>query len=381
MRVPGADSVRSSAMSSGETPDKLASVLPRWSTKLWHDHPVWVLAGGAVLALAVIIELIWPITDLIAAHDVGLIASRNRAAALQAAREAVRTQLLTLGAGLFAAGALVFTAWNLTLYRRNLSLLADTNRIAEQGQVTDRFIKAIEQLGSVKLDVRVGGIYALDRVARDSRRKISYGDDSPGRIRPRALTRTVAAAARARDRPHTPTYNAPGRPSRRQYHLPPGRSTLLVRSLRRRASRREASRAKLHGANFENGANLDRANLIGADLSDARLNSASLRGTLLDYADLSGASLVGADFNGTDLGKVHLRGAGLAFAHFNDADLSKADLNEVDLSEADLSGAKWPEDATLPPGWVRHILFKDRLQRDRRDLGVQETDLPAESSD
>jgi hypothetical protein len=69
--------------------------------------------------------------------------------------------LLTLGAGLFAAGALVFTARNFTLSRRTFEL-------TEQGQVTDRYTKAIEQLGSDKLDVRIGGIYALERVARDS---------------------------------------------------------------------------------------------------------------------------------------------------------------------------------------------------------------------
>ena len=36
--------------------------------------------------------------------------------------------------------------------------------------MTDRYTKAIEQLGSNKLDVRIGGIYALERVARDSAR-------------------------------------------------------------------------------------------------------------------------------------------------------------------------------------------------------------------
>ena len=43
-------------------------------------------------------------------------------------------------------------------------------RLSREGQVTDRYTKAIEQLGSDKLDVRIGGIYALERVARDSRR-------------------------------------------------------------------------------------------------------------------------------------------------------------------------------------------------------------------
>ena len=36
--------------------------------------------------------------------------------------------------------------------------------------MTDRYTKAIEQLGSDKLDVRIGGVYALERIARDSAR-------------------------------------------------------------------------------------------------------------------------------------------------------------------------------------------------------------------
>jgi hypothetical protein len=37
--------------------------------------------------------------------------------------------------------------------------------------VTDRYTKAIEQLGSDKgLDVQIGGIYALERIARDALR-------------------------------------------------------------------------------------------------------------------------------------------------------------------------------------------------------------------
>jgi hypothetical protein len=42
--------------------------------------------------------------------------------------------------------------------------------LARQGQVTDRYTKAIEQLGSDKLEVRIGGIYALERIAHDSPR-------------------------------------------------------------------------------------------------------------------------------------------------------------------------------------------------------------------
>jgi hypothetical protein len=45
-----------------------------------------------------------------------------------------------------------------------------SNEIAQEGQITDRFSQAIEQLGATNLEVRLGGIYALERVARDSER-------------------------------------------------------------------------------------------------------------------------------------------------------------------------------------------------------------------
>jgi hypothetical protein len=42
-----------------------------------------------------------------------------------------------------------------------------------QGQITDRFTRAIDQLGKVEdsqklFEIRVGGIYALERIARES---------------------------------------------------------------------------------------------------------------------------------------------------------------------------------------------------------------------
>lgn len=100
-----------------------------------------------------------PVADWLARHDVGSIMGSLHETALDNARG----RLLTLGAGLFAAGALWFTARNFTLSRRAYQL-------TEQGQVTDRYTRAIEQLGSQELDVRIGGIYARERVAFDSPR-------------------------------------------------------------------------------------------------------------------------------------------------------------------------------------------------------------------
>jgi hypothetical protein len=62
---------------------------------------------------------------------------------------------------LTAIGALVFTADAVRATHDQLS-------ITEQGQITDRFAKSVEQLGSDKADVRLGAIHALERIMRDS---------------------------------------------------------------------------------------------------------------------------------------------------------------------------------------------------------------------
>jgi hypothetical protein len=138
----------------------------------WRTVLIWsgLLVAAAVVVVAGVYVVFWPVSDLIARHDVGAITGLHRAAALQAARDAARGRLLTFGAGLFAAGALVFTARNFTLSRRAVELTLRTVEITEQGQVTDRYTKAIEQLGSRTVDVAIGGIYALERIARDSPR-------------------------------------------------------------------------------------------------------------------------------------------------------------------------------------------------------------------
>jgi hypothetical protein len=43
-------------------------------------------------------------------------------------------------------------------------------QIAEQGQITDRYNAAITNLGAQSIEVRLGGIYALQRLMQDSPR-------------------------------------------------------------------------------------------------------------------------------------------------------------------------------------------------------------------
>ena len=108
-------------------------MLKRWAA--WPRGNRW-LAGIAavVLGLAVAWALFVPIADWLAHHDVG----SARGSLHETALDNARGRLLTLGAGLFAAGALVFTARNFSLLRRN-SEQADqwqrrTHELTERGR-------------------------------------------------------------------------------------------------------------------------------------------------------------------------------------------------------------------------------------------------------
>ena len=289
-----------------------------WLRKHWAALPQGIrrLVGGiAVVVLAAVAAwvLFVPAADWLAHHDVGSATGSLHETALDNARG----RLLTLGAGLFAAGALWFTARSFTLSR--------------EGQVTNRYTKAITQLGSKKLDVRIGGIYALERVARDSR------TDHP----------TVMEVLTAFIRVHSPEqWPAAGpatdfRPTQIPKLGPPPRSTrpdvqAAVTVIGRRISR-----------NDREGIDLGGAILIAAILTDADLRGAWLRGAIL-----IGAILGDADLRAADLGDADLRAADLTDADLRGAWLRGADLTGADLTGADLTGAAWPED-TPAPGWER----------------------------
>jgi hypothetical protein len=136
------------------------NLVPKRVNGPWYKHPLVVIAVFAVVAAAVIIALVWPVTDLIAAHDVGLVTGADRVARLQTARASVRTQLLTLGAGVFAFGALVYTARNFTLAR-------STFKATETRVLNERFTTIASQLGDDQAAVRLAGIHAMAGLADD----------------------------------------------------------------------------------------------------------------------------------------------------------------------------------------------------------------------
>lgn len=233
-----------------------------------------------------------------------------------------------------------------------------------QQRITETFARAIDQLGSEKVEVRVGGIHALARIARESprdhwpiietltafvREKVSlpYPDSeaveklkrdeqaTPRRLRSDVQAALTAIGHRCRD------------------HDPDGARLDLAGT--------DLSRAFLEGAHLEkanlSGTLLIGALLAGAHLDDAYLSGAHLEGAILQFAKLArvsleGAHLDGANLRGAVLDVVDLRGATLANTCLVDADLryGMVGLTQEQLDEAfgDPVTTKLPEGMTIP---------------------------------
>jgi hypothetical protein len=210
-----------------------------------------------------------------------------------------------------------------------------TFNLSREGQITDRFTKAIEQLGAVdakgnpKLQVRLGGIYALERIAHDSERD----HQAIMEILTTYIREHAPATTKSRQTRQERTDKSALSPRR-----PSADIQAILTVIGRRQVNYDKANLDLRNADLR-GANLSLANLRAADLSGADLSGAVLSGADLSGAVLSGAVLIGADLSGANLFGADLIGAVLIGAHLSGAYLSGADLRLANLSEADLSGA------------------------------------------
>jgi hypothetical protein len=249
----------------------------------------------------------------------------------------------------FAGGAALIFG----LYFTSQTLLTsqETLRTTQEGQITERFTKAIEQLGRDNLSMRLGGIYALERIARDSAK-----DHWPVM---EVLTAFVREHAHVKEQPPENAAEegiAQGHPQERKRacpilgqsgQLPPDIQAILT-VLRRRTGRygtpiREIWPLNLRNTNLQTGiidnALLDHANLIGTHLQDAyllgvQLQHADLKGAHLERAELGNALLYAANL--TD---AYLQDACLLMAELQWAYLIRTHLERADLREADFLGA------------------------------------------
>ena len=124
----------------------------------------WVLVVALVCAgILALIKL--PRSQVAELPDITL--GRDQVKAFELENEARKT-LTQIALAVFGLIVLFLTWWRLLVNDRNL-------RIIEQGHIMDRYTKAIAQLGKLEdgkpnIEVRLGGIYALERLASDSPR-------------------------------------------------------------------------------------------------------------------------------------------------------------------------------------------------------------------
>jgi hypothetical protein len=280
------------------------------------------LAGTAGLGIAV---LIGPASRRLAGERHPLTQAERQQMTTTERVEAVnaaRHTLIQAATGLVVIGGVVFTAQGLWYTAESLDASRQAQRTAEQGQITDRYTKAVEQLGATKMDVRLGGIYALERLAQDSPRD----------------HQTVYDVLAAFVREHDP------KPSVKDKDL--AAMSTDVQAALTVIGRRDATRDKrapdLHRIRIPyadlSGADLSGANLFRANLTNVTLAGANLTGAHLFDADLTGADLLRANLFRADLTDADLSGANLFRANLTDADLTGADLTDADLTGADLTG-------------------------------------------
>jgi uncharacterized protein YjbI with pentapeptide repeats len=221
--------------------------------------------------------------------------------------------------------------------------------VNREGQITERFTRAIDLLGATddkgdkRIEIRLGGIYALERIAKDSPER-DY-----------STIMEVLAAYLRKNAPRPPeeswsfeswVFNSEPIDKNKivtditKHGEPPEppvdvRAIITILRRRKKAGEKDDVVLDLRETDLRK-ANLIRANLRGANLEGANLIQANLEQANLQRAFLDKANLQGASLRTTYLHGALLRKASLQRAYFAGANLQGADLREANLQEADL---------------------------------------------
>ena len=252
-----------------------------------------------------------------------------------------------IAGGTFLAFSFIFTVLNVVFNR--------------EGQIGERMTRAINQLGATDdagqpaLEIRLGAIYALERIASDSRRDHwpimevftaylrQHAHRQPVDPDPMPLTAHEEAKEESRAMFEAALPGGPRLRADVQAILTViGRTAHSAGAQRRRV-------LDLTGVDLRH-ADLTGAQRMGAWMRDVDLRAAVLYGANLDGAFLGGAALTGVSFSGARLGGVILTGSDLERAVFSEVNpdgvnfsnigLRHSYFNEASLRKASFVGAK-----------------------------------------
>ena len=199
-----------------------------------------------------------------------------------------------------------------------------------EGQITERFTQAAEQLGNDDIAVRLGGLYALERIAKDSPKDHwTIMEIVSAYIRERSPNTKPAKVT------EKPVQKEPG--GLKQNKKPNSdkiktdiQAAMTIIGRRIIGQDPPGRRIDLRDSNLS-GTGLSGANLSGANFSEANLSEANLFGADLFGADLSEAYLRGADLRGTNLS---------ASQNLSYEEISKATIDEETKLPEDLKSQR-----------------------------------------
>jgi len=230
---------------------------------------------------------------------------------------------------------------------------AEQNHFAE---TIDRLV-ATDDKGNPKLEIRLGTIYELELIAKNSARNhwtamevlTAYvRENSPWQQQLGSDQAAENRAARLADKNEEQQAIVTAVLGRRERHITDIQAILTILSRRIRSEKREND--------YDNRLDLSGTDLRGAKLKEAHLDRAKFRGAHLEEAELTWAHLEWADLNGVqldaaDLEKAHLNGALLSGASLEAAKLSEASLKRASLGCTNLYQADLQE-AHLEQAWL-----------------------------
>ena len=192
--------------------------------------------------------------------------------------------------------------------------------VSNEGQITDRYSKAVGQLGHDKFEVRLGGIYALERIAHESKKDRN------------SILQVLSAYVRHRY-PRNGNIIDDNPDSRIDLKA----ILKIITSDYFKSYKIDLSNSDLHKVNL-NGANLYEANLKNCDLSYSYLHDAIMKGCVLNDSDMKGVAMVKVN-----LKEACIEGVILSDATLNEAILEKTLFNGVDMSNTQFQKAKFQE--------------------------------------
>lgn len=230
--------------------------------------------------------------------------------------------------------------------------LAINYQQSQERLITERFAKSVEQLGSQDSSVRIGAIYSLERIAKDSPK--DYW--------------TVMEVLCAYVREHS--------------KLPAG-WIIKPDDLPNVTTDVQSAVTVIGRKNLGSNPPGQQIDLFFSNLTGANLNSANLTGASLYSANLNGAILLGAKLQGTSLTGSYLGSAVLYLADLTDADLASAKLQWSDLSHANLQKA-FLRQANFQGAFLNEANFlgaKDLTRKQLKDTYLCNTRLPDDLKD